>query len=109
MNDLYTTHPNEEQTRTMLGLEGYTYLGYQNGWKNVYFDENGEVTEDPSKRKTFGYLTEDYPDYGKCVDRGHYDMTKEPHWHSKQHNSRGSNVTYWCPECKIFWKVDMSD
>lgn len=28
------THPNEEQTKKLLGLEGYNFLGWENGWKN---------------------------------------------------------------------------
>lgn len=26
-----------------------------------------------------------------------------------QHTRTGSNVTYWCSECKHYWKIDMSD
>jgi len=96
------THPNEEQTREMLNLQDYKYLGYKNGWKHVSFDKDGKVTDDKALIKSFGYLTEDYPEYGKCRDLKH--KVKD-----KQHNSRGSNCTYYCPECKIFWKVDMSD
>ncbi|MTV78222.1 hypothetical protein GM535_13470, partial [Streptococcus pneumoniae] len=65
------THPNEEQTREILGLEGYKYLGYQNGWKNVYFDEDGVETTDPKKRRSFGYRKEDYPEYMECINCGH--------------------------------------
>ncbi len=99
---LKITHPNEEDTREMLNLHDYKYLGYQNGWKHVHFDELGNITEDNHKARSFGYLTKDYPEYGACRDAKHKikDM---------QHNSRGSNCTYWCIECKIFWKVDMSD
>ncbi len=96
------THPSPQETEEMLGIKGYKYLGYQNGWKHVYYDEGGKITEDDSKRKTFGYRTEDYPEYGNCRDSGH--KRKD-----KQHNDRGSNCTYWCDECKIYWKVDMSD
>ena len=106
MKDLHITHPNEQQTRDMLGLAEYQYLGYENGWQHVYFDENGQVTDDKTKRKTFGYLTKDFPEYGACRDAGH---VKDGTVKQKQHNNRGSNCTYWCPEHKIFWKVDMSD
>ena len=99
---LSVTHPNEQQTRDQLNLQDYEYLGYQNGWKHVYFDENGDETTDRTKVRTFGYKTEDYPKYGACRDAGH-----KPR--DRQHNSKGSNCTYWCPECKVFWKVDMSD
>ena len=33
-------------------------------------------------------------------------------WHKSSnisHSNRGSDESYWCDECKIFWKVDMSD
>lgn len=102
MPDTSVTHPNEEQTRDMLGLQGYKYLGYQNGWKHVWFDENHVVTEDRDRAKSFGYLTSDYPEYGACIDAGHKPK-------DKSHNRHGSNVTYWCDDCKLFWKVDMSD
>ena len=102
MKNLHITHPNEQETRDMLNLADYKYLGYQNGWKHVFFDKNHEVTEVKANGISFGYLTKDYPEYGKCRDAGHKPK-------DKQHNSRGSNCTYWCDECKIFWKVDMSD
>jgi hypothetical protein len=103
------THPNEQETREMLCLQDYKYLGYQNGWKDVYFDADGYVTEDRTKAKRVGYLESSYPEYVRCIRLGHNDSTSDPHWECKQHNPRGSNCTYWCEECKIFWKVDMSD
>lgn len=102
MHNLHITHPNEQQTRDLLALDEYKYLGYQNGWKHVYFDADGNETEDKSIRRTFGYRTSDYPDYGACREAKHQPK-------SVQHNPRGSNVTYYCPDCRIFWKVDMSD
>ena len=102
MDNTHIAHPNEEQTIELLNLQGYKYLDYKNGWKSVEFDKDGRVTTDREKAVSFGYLTEDNPEYGKCRDAGH--KVK-----NRQHNSRGSNCTYWCTECKIFWKVDMSD
>lgn len=32
MNNLEVTHPNNQQTEKMLGIEGYTFLGWENGW-----------------------------------------------------------------------------
>ena len=29
--------------------------------------------------------------------------------HDKQHTRTGSDCTYWCDECKHYWKIDMSD
>ena len=26
-----------------------------------------------------------------------------------QFSNRGSHCTYWCPVCKIWWNIDMSD
>ena len=81
---------------------GYKFLGWQNGWKHSYFDENGIVTDDQSKRKTFGYLTADYPEYGKCRDEKHRRI-------EVRHNNRGSENTVSCPTCMIYWKYDCSD
>lgn len=80
MKDLHITHPNEEQTKEQLGLEGYNFMGWENGW--------GEMN------KPNGFL--------KCKKAEHS-------LKSKQHNNRGSNNTVWCEECKIFWKYDCSD
>lgn len=81
---------------------GYTFLGWQNGWKHVYFDIQGNVTEDPARKISFGYLPADYPEYCKCKALGHQRI-------EVQHNSRGSENTVSCPECKIYWKYDCSD
>lgn len=81
---------------------GYRFLGWQNGWKHVYFDENGQQTNDPEKRKTFGYTKEDYPEYGSCIEQKHRRITVH-------HNNRGSENTVSCPVCKIYWKYDSSD
>ena len=81
---------------------GYNFLGWQNGWKHVYFDKDGNVTEDRKIAVVAGYLTADYPEYGKCRDLGHK--------HIKiQHDRRGSENTVSCPICKIYWKYDCSD
>jgi hypothetical protein len=86
---------------------GYKFLGWQNGWKHVYFDEDGNLTTgDASKgekpKRTFGYLKEDYPEYGACMEAGHKHD-------SVQHNPRGSENTVSCDICKIYWKYDCSD
>lgn len=81
---------------------GYKFLGWQNGWHHVYFDADGQVTTDPQKKKSFGYLTSDYPEYGKCKDAGHRTI-------HVQHNPRGSENTVSCPICKVYWKYDSSD
>ena len=81
---------------------GYKCLGWQNGWKHVYFDAEGNVTEDPTKRKSFGYSTADHPEYGACKDAKHLHI-------EVQHNQRGSENTVSCPICKIYWKYDCSD
>lgn len=86
---------------------GYKFLGWQNGWKHVYFDEDGnETTGDTSKgekpKKSFGYRKQDYPEYMACVDLKH--RTIEVH-----HDRRGCENTVSCPVCKIYWKYDSSD
>lgn len=86
----------------LLQQSGYKFLGWQNGWKHVYFDEDGNETEDNSKKRTFGYRTADYPEYGKCRELKH---AKD----EIQHNPRGSENTVSCDECKIYYKYDCSD
>ncbi|MFA6572476.1 MAG: hypothetical protein WCT77_14705 [Bacteroidota bacterium] len=82
---------------------GYKFLGWQNGWKHVYFDEDGNLCSDTGKpHRSFGYLTSDYPEYGKCRD------LKHRHIHVS-HDQRGSENTVSCPICKIYWKYDCSD
>lgn len=82
---------------------GYKFLGWQNGWKHVYFDEDGNLCSETNKpNKTFGYTTVDYPEYGKCRDLKHRRI-------EVSHNQRGSEHTVSCPECKIYWKYDSSD
>ena len=80
------THPNEEQTVKMLGLEGYKFLGWQ-----VHVGNCEEIK--------------------KCYELGHMGHQGEDKRRvkDKQHNQRGSNCTYWCTECRNYWKIDMSD
>lgn len=93
---------NEKNIDKVLEELEYKFLGWQNGWKNVYFDEEGNITEDSKKKRTFGYLESDYPEYGKCRRLKH--ETDEI-----QHNQRGSENTVSCDICKIYWKYDCSD
>ncbi len=82
---------------------GYKFLGWQNGWKHVYFDEDGnECSKTGKPSKTFGYLANDYPEYGKCIDLKHKRI-------EVSHNQRGSEHTVSCPICKVYWKYDSSD
>lgn len=86
---------------------GYKFLGWQNGWKHVYFDEDGKVTtgdllKGEKPQRTFGYLTADYPEYGKCRDQKHP-------LDEVSHNNRGSENTVSCDVCRIYWKYDCSD
>lgn len=84
-----------------LNDEGYIFLGWQNGWRHVYFDKEGNVTDDPEKRYSFGYLPEDQPEYCKCRELGH--RTK-----NVQNTPSGSENTVSCDICKIYWKYDCS-
>ena len=82
----------------------YKFLGCQNGWKHVYFDEDGnQTTGGPGEKpkRTFGYLTADYPEYGKCRDAGHKH-------HEMQLTASGSDNVVWCDICKIYWEYDCS-
>ena len=104
-NKFYNTHKKDKDYK--YGENGYKFLGWQNGWKHVYFDEDGNVTTgDESKgekpKKTFGYTKEDYPEYGNCREQKHSLI-------EVSHNSRGSENTVSCPICKIYWKYDCSD
>ena len=80
---------------------GYKFLGWQNGWKHVYFDEKGNVTTDASKKKSFGYLKEDYPEYGNCRELKHRTIEVST-------RRSGSENIVSCPICKIYWKYDCS-
>lgn len=80
----------------------YKFLGWQNGWKHVYFDKDGNVTINDREKKTFGYLTKDHPEYGACRDAGHK-------IDEVSHNNRGSENTCSCDICKIYYKYDCSD
>lgn len=89
-----------------IDLSKYKFLGWQNGWKHVYFDKDGnETTGDTSKgekpKYSFGYRTDDYPEYGACRDAKH--ERKE-----KQMTRSGSENVVWCDECKIYYKYDCS-
>jgi hypothetical protein len=86
---------------------GYKFLGWQNGWKHVYLDEDGKITTgDISKgekpKNTFTYLTEDHPEYSNCITQKHRRI-------EVQHTRSGSENTVSCPTCMIYWKYDCSD
>lgn len=88
--------------KNIADFENYKFLGWQNGWNHVYFDEAGNITKDPEQRKTFGYTEKDYPEYGKCQRLQH--NVQEHHI-----GNRGVENTVWCNICKIYWKYDCSD
>jgi len=50
-------------------------------------------------------------DLKACYEAGHMGHQGEDKRkvYDIQHNARGSDVTYWCEECKNVWKIDMSD
>ncbi len=82
---------------------GYKFLGWQNGWSHVYYDEDGSLCSVSGKpSKTFGYTKEDYPEYKNCIDSKHRRI-------EVSRNSRGSENIVSCPICKIYWKYDCSD
>lgn len=49
------------------------------------------------------------PEYSHCVNEGHNYAAHRGGWENKQHTNSGSDCTYWCTTCKIYWKIDMSD
>jgi hypothetical protein len=86
---------------------GYNFLGWQNGWAHVHYDEDGNITSgDTSKgekpKKSFGYDSSKHPEYASCVKEKHQLI-------EVQHNRRGSENTVSCPICMIYWKYDCSD
>jgi hypothetical protein len=86
---------------------GYNFLGWQNGWVHVHYDEDGNITSgDTSKgekpKKSFGYDSSKHPEYASCVKEKHQLI-------EVQHNRRGSENTVSCPICMIYWKYDCSD
>ena len=88
-----------------LSLPGYKDLGWQNGWKHVYFDENNQITTDRSKAKYAGYTEEDYPEYGACKRLKH----KTRNFDNSMFMNRGTDNIVICDECKIYWHYDCSD
>jgi len=87
---------------------GYKFLGWQNGWKHVYYDEDGNETtgnislgEKP--KKTFGYSERDYPEHYNCVRKNKHKCDHV------SHSRRGTENTVSCDICKIYWKYDSSD
>ena len=52
-----------------------------------------------------------HEELAKCLTEGHMGHKGEENRHcfDIQHNPRGSDVTYWCDVCKLYWKIDMSD
>ena len=82
---------------------GYKFLGWQNGWKYDYYDEDGNLCSETGKQqKSYSYSKENYPEYRKCLDSKHRRI-------NVSHNSRGSENTVSCPICMIYWKYDCSD
>jgi hypothetical protein len=85
----------------LLKESNYKFLGWMNGWKHVYFNDNKEVV-DRDKATGFGYLPKDYPEYCSCVEANH------PR-HEVSRGNRGYENTVSCDICKIYWKYDSSD
>ena len=81
----------------------YKFLGWQNGWKSVLLDWDGNIVDrDSGKGRMVGYTKEDHPEYRNCVDQKHK-------LDNCQHSPRGSENTVSCDICKIYWKYDCSD
>jgi len=84
-------------------VDGYRFLGWQNGWKNEALDEDGMLCLETGKKPHRSeYSRELYPEYHHCISLKH-DLI------DVSHNSRGTENTVCCPICKIYWKYDCSD
>lgn len=80
------------------------------------FVNNAKGLEQYFKDLDFKYLgwqvhTGNSNDLKNCYELGHMGHKGEENRHvfDVQHNVRGSDVTYWCDACNIYWKIDMSD
>lgn len=81
---------------------GYKFLGWQNGWKHVYYDEDGNLCSETGKPKvSFGHTKTDYPEYKNCMDSNHNRI-------EVRLQRSGSENVVSCPSCKIYWKYDCS-
>ena len=51
------------------------------------------------------------PELKTCLDAGHmgHQGQDKKTTYNIQHTRTGSDVTFWCTECQIYWKIDMSD
>jgi hypothetical protein len=94
---------NPRELNNELNNDGYKFLGWQNGWESIWLDKNGKVTDSQLEYVMFGgYDEKNHPEWHHCHKLGH-------NVRSVQHTASGSEVTYICDICKIYWKVDMSD
>ncbi len=90
-----------EQIDSKLKEAEYKFLGWQNGWKSIMLDAEGNVTTDSKQyRQHGGYYNQD--EYTACMLSGHQK-------HEVYHNNRGSENTVSCDQCRIYWKYDCSD
>jgi hypothetical protein len=76
-----------EKIDNLLAINQYKYLGWMNGW----------IKNNPKE-----YLSGNNLVYEACRNQKHK-------IDEVQHNNRGTEVTYSCDICKIYWKVDMGD
>lgn len=97
----------KKDTSYNYSANGYKFLGWQNGWNHVYFDEDGnQTTGDISKgekpKKSFGYTKEQYPEYMNCIESKHIRI-------EVSHSRSGCENVVSCPICMIYYKYDSSD
>lgn len=93
----------KQKEKDFIGADDYKYLGWQNGWRSVYFDKDGnQVPYNSKEARTFGYLETDYPEYGQC--------RRLQHKLSRISLSRrGTHEVIKCDICKIWWNLDCGD
>jgi hypothetical protein len=97
------TNLEKKDTNYNYAENGYKFLGWQNGWEHIYYDEDGKLCSETNKPSmSFGYTKEHHPEYRNCIDSKHQLI-------EVQHTRTGSENTVSCPICKIYWKYDCSD
>ena len=85
-------------------MEEKFYEKYKNNSKGLetYLESLGY------KRLGWQVHTGNCKELKECFDLGHM-KRQERKVFDIQHTRTGGDCTYWCEECKNYWKIDMSD
>lgn len=91
----------ENKIEIELKKRGYNDLGWMNGWRHVYYDDEGHWSYTPDEHHTrFGYAPKDHPEYRSCDG-----LYKE----EIRYSTRGSKNLVICDDKKLYWWYDCSD